>query len=46
MVEYVAYAGAPILGFTRVPIYCDPISPPRALGNAIRLAAKVRRGLV
>lgn len=45
MVEYVAYAGAPILGFTRVPIYCDPISPPRALGNAIRLAAKVHRGL-
>ncbi len=45
MVEYVAYAGAPILGFTTVPIYCDPSSPARALGNAIKLAAKVQRDL-
>ncbi len=43
MVEYIAYAGAPILGFTSVPIYCDPSAPPRALGNAIKLAAKVSR---
>jgi phosphate acyltransferase len=45
MVEYVAYAGAPILGFTAVPVYCEPTSPSRALGNAIKLAAKVRRDL-
>ncbi len=43
MVEYEAYAGAPILGFQTVPIYCDPSSPPRALGNAVKLAAKVYR---
>ncbi len=43
MVEYFAYAGAPILGFTSIPIYCDPTSPARALGNAIKLAAKVGR---
>lgn len=45
MVEYVAYAGAPILGFTSVPIYCEPTAPARALGNAIKLAAKVRRDM-
>ncbi len=45
MVEYFAYAGAPILGFTSVPIYCEPTSPARALGNAIKLAAKVQRDL-
>ncbi len=45
MVEYVAYAGAPILGFSAIPIYCDPASPARALGNAIKLAAKVHREL-
>ena len=45
MVEYVAYAGAPILGFTTVPVYCEPASPARALGNAIKLAAKVQRDL-
>ena len=44
LVQYVAYAGAPILGFRPVPIYCDPSSPARALGNAIKLAAKVQRG--
>jgi glycerol-3-phosphate acyltransferase PlsX len=43
MVQYEAYAGAPILGFSAVPIYCDPASPAGALGNAIKLAAKVQR---
>lgn len=43
MVEYVAYAGAPILGFGPVPIYCDLNSPARALGNAVKVAAKVHR---
>ena len=43
MVEYEAYAGAPILGFEPIPIYCDPAAPARALGNAVKLAAKVHR---
>jgi len=43
MVEYESYAGAPILGFESVPIYCDPASPASALGNAVKLAAKVGR---
>ncbi len=45
MVEYESYAGAPILGFESVPIYCDPASPAQALGNAVKLAAKVDRDL-
>lgn len=43
MIQYMAYGGAPILGFSAVPIYCDPASPTHALGNAIKLAAKVQR---
>lgn len=43
IVEYGAYAGAPILGFRTVPIYCEPSSPMRATANAIKVAAKVHR---
>ncbi len=45
MIEYESYAGAPILGFESVPIYCEPAAPAQALGNAVKLAAKIVRDM-
>ncbi len=43
LLQHESYGGAPLLGFDRVAILALPGSEPRALGNAIKLAAKAVR---
>ncbi len=43
-VDFEEYGGAPLLGFDKVVILADPRSSPRAISNAIKLAAKSVRG--
>lgn len=45
--DYAEYGGAPLLGVNGVTIICHGASPPRAIKNAIRVAAdSVRSGMV
>ena len=47
VLDYQEYGGAPLLGVNGVSVICHGGSPPKAVSNAIRVAAQgVRSGMV